>query len=115
MDNTCENMEEYNPDKNHKVLIVFDDMITDMFINKKINPILTEFFIRDRKLNISLVFITQSYFTIPRNIRLNSRHYFMMKIPKTGSFNKSHLIIHFINIFRPFSVKPYSTNHILSV
>ena len=51
-----------------------------MLINKKINPIVTELFIRGRKLNISLVFITQSYFVLPKNIRLNSTHYFVTKI-----------------------------------
>ena len=54
-----------------KTLILFDDMITDMLINKKLNSIVTELFIRGRKLNISLVFITQSYFAVPKNIRLN--------------------------------------------
>ena len=52
-----------------------------MISNKKRNPILTELFIRGRKLNTSLVFITQSYFAAPKNIRLNSTHYFIMKIP----------------------------------
>ena len=64
-----------------KILIVFGDMIADMLSNKKLNPIVTELFIRGRKLNISLVFITQSYFAVPKNIRLNSTHYFIMKIP----------------------------------
>ena len=61
------------------VLIVFDDMIADMLSNKKLNPILTESFIRNRKLNHSLVFITKSYFGAPKNIRLISTHYFIMK------------------------------------
>ena len=57
-------------------------MIADMLSSDKIlNPTVTELFIRERKLNISLVFITQSYFPVPKNIRLNSRHYFVMKIP----------------------------------
>ena len=56
-------------------------MIADMLSNKKLNPMVTELFIRGRKLNISLVFITQSYFTVPKNIRLNSTHYTAMKIP----------------------------------
>ena len=56
-------------------------MIADMLSNKKLNPIVTELFIRGRKLNISLVFITQSYFAVWKNIRLNSTHYFVMKIP----------------------------------
>ena len=56
-------------------------MIADMSSNKKFNPIVTELFIRRIKLNVSLVFITQSYFGVPKNIRLNSTHYFVMKIP----------------------------------
>ena len=61
--------------------MAFDDMIAKMLSNKKIDPIVTESFIRGRKLNISLVFITESYFAVPKNIRLNSTHYFIMKIP----------------------------------
>ena len=53
-----------------------------MLNNNKLNPIVTELFVRGRKLNISLVFITQSYFAAPKNIRLSSTHYFIMKIPK---------------------------------
>ena len=64
-----------------KILIVFDDMIADMLSNKKINSLVTELFIRGKKLNISLVFIRQSYFAVPKNIRLNSTHYFVIKIP----------------------------------
>ena len=56
-------------------------MIAHMLSNKKLKPIVTELFISGRKLNISLVFITQSYFAVPKNIRLNSAHYFIMKIP----------------------------------
>ena len=56
-------------------------MIANILSNKKIYPIVTELFIRGRKLNISLIFITQSYFAVPKNIRLNSTHYFIMKIP----------------------------------
>ena len=56
-------------------------MITDMRSNKKLNPIVTELFIRSRKLNISLVFITESYFAVTKNIRLHSAHYFIVKIP----------------------------------
>ena len=64
------------------MLTIFDDAIADMISNTKLNPIATELFIRGRKLNISLIFITQSYFAVPKNIRLNSTHYFIMKIPK---------------------------------
>ena len=56
-------------------------MITDMLNNKNLNPIVTDLFIRGGKLNISLVFITQSYFAVPENIKLNATHYFVMKIP----------------------------------
>ena len=66
--------------KNREILIIFDDMIADMLSNKKRNAIVTELFIRGRKLNISLVFITQSYFKVPRDARLNTTHYFIMKI-----------------------------------
>ena len=64
--NTC----EYNSDKERKILIVFDDMIADMINNKKLNSIVTDLFIRGRKLNISLLFITQSYFKVPKDVRL---------------------------------------------
>ena len=74
-------------------MIVFDDMIADILDKKKVNPIVTELFIRGRKLNISLVFITPFYSAGPKNIRLNSTHYFIMKIQTSKSFNKSHLII----------------------
>ena len=77
MENIYKNIEEYNPNKKRKLLIVFCKNIS----NKNLNPIVTELFIRVRKLNISFVFITQSYFAVPRNIRLNSTHYFIMKIP----------------------------------
>ena len=61
--------------------MLFDDMITDVLSNKKLNPIVTESFIRGKKLNTPLVFITQYYFAVPKSIRLNSTHYFVMKIP----------------------------------
>ena len=66
MDNIYKNIEEYNPNKKQKILIVFDDMIAGMVSNKKLNPIVPELFIRGGKLNISLVFITQSYFGMPK-------------------------------------------------
>ena len=69
-----------------KILFVFDDMIADTLSNKTLNPIVTELFIRVRKLSISLVFITQSYFAVPKNIRPNSTHYFIMKIPNKREF-----------------------------
>ena len=66
MDDIYKNIEEYNPNKKRKILIVFDDMIADMVSNKKLNPIVTELFVRGRELNISL-FITQSYFFCAKN------------------------------------------------
>ena len=74
-------IEDYNPIKINKILIVFDDMIADMISNNKLNPIVTELFIRGRKFNISIVFITQSYFKVPKDVSLNSTHFFIMKIP----------------------------------
>ena len=56
-------------------------MVADMINNKKLNPVVTELFIRGRKFNISIVFITQSYFKVPKDVRLNSMHFFIMKIP----------------------------------
>ena len=78
--NHMEDIKEYNISKKYEILIVFDDMIADMINNKKLNSIVTELFIRGRKLNISLAFITQSYFKFPKDVRLNSTHFFIMKI-----------------------------------
>ena len=61
-------------------MIIFDDMIVDILSHKKLNPIVTELFIRGRKLNISVVLVTHSYFAVPKDIRLNSTHYFITKI-----------------------------------
>ena len=81
MQDVYKNIEDYNPGKKRKVLIVFHDMIADMINNKKLNPVVTELFIRCRKLNISIVFITPSYYKVPKDVRLNSTHFFIMKIP----------------------------------
>ena len=77
----CKNIEGYNIDKKRKILIVFEDMIADMFHNRNLNPVVTESFTRGRKLNISIAFITQSYFKVPKDVRLNSTHFFIIKIP----------------------------------
>ena len=82
------NIDDYNPDKENKILIVFDDMIADMINNKKLNSILYELFIRGRKLNISLVFITQLYFKVPKDVRLNTTHFFITKIPNKGELQQ---------------------------
>ena len=80
MDDVYENINDYNPIRKRKKLIVFDDMIADIMTNKRFQAIIKELFIRCRKLNISLVFITQSYFSVPKDVRLNSTHYLIMKI-----------------------------------
>ena len=80
MDDIYKSIEEYNPKKKLKILIVFDDMITDMLINKKLNSIVTELFIGGRKLNLSFAFITQYYFDVPKIIRLNATRDFIKKI-----------------------------------
>ena len=81
MQDVYKNIDKYNPGKKHKILRVFDDMIADMINNKKLNSIVIKLFISGRKLNISLVFITQSYFTVPKDTRVNSTDFFIMKIP----------------------------------
>ena len=88
MQDVYKTINKYNVDKKRKILIVFDDMIADMINNKKLNSIVTELFIRSRKINISLVFITQSYFKVPKDVRLNTTHFFIMKIPNEGELNK---------------------------
>ena len=80
MDDLYENNDYYNPTRKTKNLIVFDDMIADIMSNKKIQVVVKELFIRCRNLNISLVFITHYYFSVPKDIRLNSTHYLIMKI-----------------------------------
>ena len=74
------NNDGYNVDKDRKIVIVFDDIIADIVKIKKLNSIATELFIKGRKLNISLVFITQSYFKVPKDVRLNTTHFFITEI-----------------------------------
>ena len=80
MDDVYENINDYNLIRKRKTIIVFDDMIADIMGNKRFQAIIKELFIRYRKLNISLVFITQSYLSVPKDVRLNTTHYFIMKI-----------------------------------
>ena len=91
MSDVYKNIEDYNPDNKRKVLIVFDDMMADMINNKKLNPIVTELFITGRKLNIFIAFITQSYFRIPKDVRLNPIHFFIMKIPNKRELQQTAL------------------------
>ena len=88
MQDVYKNIEDYNPGKERKILIVFDDMVADMINNKKLNSVVTELFIRGRKLNISIVFNMQSYFKVPKDVRLNSTHFFIMKILNKRELNK---------------------------
>ena len=115
MRDVYKNINYYNPDKENKILIVFDDVIADMINNKKLNSIVTELFIRGRKLNISIVFITQSYFKVPKDVRLNTTYFFITKI-RDEREHKQIAINHssdisakdFTNIYRKCTVEPFS-------
>ena len=87
------NIGEYNAGKKRKILIIFGDMIADMINNKKLNSIVTKLFIKGRKLNISLVFIRQSYFKVPKDVRLNTTHFLSRKFQIKENFKKLHEII----------------------
>ena len=80
MDDTDENIDDHNPSRKRKILIVFDDMIADIITNKKFQTMIKDLFIRCRKLNIALVFITQSYLSVPKDVRLKSTRYLIMTI-----------------------------------
>ena len=115
MQDVYKNIDEYNVDKENKILIVFDDMIADMIKNKQLNSIVTELFIRGRKLNISLVFITQSYFKVPKDVRLNTTHFFITKIPNKRELQQIALnhssdisTKDFVNIYRICTAEPCS-------
>ena len=114
MQDVYKNIDEYNVDKERKI-IVFDDMIADMINNKKVHSVVTELFNRGRKLNISLVFITQSYYKVPKDVRLNTTCFFIMKIPNKSELQQiaqkhsSNISTKdFINIYRKCTAKPYS-------
>ena len=115
LDNVYENINDYNRIRKSKKLIVFDDMIADIMTNKKFQTIIKELFIRGRKLTISLVFITQSCFPVPKDVRLNATHYFIMKINnrielRNVAFNHSADIDYkdFIKIYRKCTKEPYN-------
>ena len=80
MGDVYDDINDYNAKRKRKVLIVFDDMIADVMTNKIFQAIIKELFTRCRKLNISLVFTTQSYFSVPKDVRLNSTHYIVFKV-----------------------------------
>ena len=115
MDDVYKNIDDYNPNRRRKILTVLDDMIADIMTNKKFQAIIKELFIRCKKINISLVFITQSYFSVPKDVRLNSTHYFIMKIDNKRELqniatNHSADIDHkdFIKIYRECTKEPYN-------
>ena len=115
MHGVYKNIDNYNPEKENKILIVFDDKIADMISHKKLNSIVSELFIRCRKLNISLEFISQSYFKVPKNVRNNSTYFFIMNIPNKRELQQI-AINHssdintrdFIEIYRKCTDKRYS-------
>ena len=115
MRDVYKNIEDYNLGRERKTLIVFNDMIADMINNKKLNPIVTELFIRGRKLNISIVFIMQSYFKVPKGVRLNSTHFFIMKILNKRELQQIALnhssdidFKDFMKIYKECTKEPYS-------
>ena len=80
MDDVLDDINNYNKNRDKKVLIVFDDMIADIEYNKNFKRIIKELFYRARKINVSIAFITQSFFRALKDARLNSTHYILMKI-----------------------------------
>ena len=115
MRDVYKNINYYNPNKKNKILIVFDDMIADITKNKKLDSIVTKLYIRGRKINVSVVFITQSYFKVPKYVRLNTTHFFISKISNRKelqqiAINHSSDIStkDFTNIYRKCTVEPYS-------
>ena len=115
MHDVYKNIDKYNINKKRNILIVFDDMIVDMINNKNLNSIVAELFIRGRKSNISLVFITYSYSKVPKDVRLNTNHFFNVKIPNKRELLQialNHLsdirIKDFIKIHKKCTTEPYS-------
>ena len=114
MNDVHENIDLYNPNRRRKILIVFGDMIADIMTNKTFQSIIKELFIRCRKINISHVVITQSYFSVPKNVRLNSMHYLIIKINNKREL-QNIAINHFadidykdfIKIYRECTKEPY--------
>ena len=115
MDDVYENIDEYNPSRKRKIQLVFDNMTADTMTNRKSQAIIEELFTRCRKLHTSLVFITQSYFSVPKDVRLNSIHYLIMKINNRKelqniAINHSADIDYqdFIKIYRECTKEPYN-------
>ena len=112
-DDVYENIHDYNSSRKRK--IVFDDMIASIMTNKRFQAIIKKLFIICRKLSISLVFITQSYFTVPKDVRLNSTLYLIMKI--NNKRESQNIVINhsadidygdFMKIYRECTEEPYN-------
>ena len=115
MDYVYENIDDYNPSRKRKILIVFDDMIADIMTKKNFQAIIKKLFIRCRTLDTSLVFITQSHFSVSKDVRLNSTHHLIMKISNKKELQNlaiNHLADNdcknFIKIYREYTKEPYS-------
>ena len=114
MNGVYDNTNDYNSNRRKKILIVFDDLIADIMTNKTFQAIIRDLFIRCRKLNISLAFITQSYFSVTKDVRLNSTHYLIMKINNKRelqniAINHSDIAYKdFMKIYRECTKEPYS-------
>ena len=115
MNGVLDDINNYNKNRDKKVLMIFDDMIADIMRSEKFKAIVKERFIRCRKLNISIVFIMQSYFRTPKDARLNSTHYILMKIlnkkelKSIAEENSGHLDFKdFLKIYSYCTKEPYS-------
>ena len=115
MNDVLEDINNYNKKRDKKVLIIFDDMIADIMRSEKFKVIVKELFTRCRKLNISVVFITQSYFRTPKDVRLNSTHYILMQMSNKKELksiaeeNSGHLDFKdFLKIYNYCTNEPYS-------
>ena len=115
MDDVFKNINDYNTKRKRRVLIVFDDMIADIMTNKTFQSLIKKLFIRCRKLNISIVFITQSDFKTPKDARLNSTHYLLMKIQSKRDLqniardNSGDIDFKdFLKIYKNYTSEPYS-------
>ena len=114
MNDVLEDINNYNKNRDKKLLIIFDDMIADIMRSEKFKAIVKELFTRCRKLNISIIFITQSYFRTPKDARLNSTHHILMKIGNKKELksiaeeNSGHLDFkEFLKIYNYCTKDPY--------
>ena len=115
MNDVYGNIDDYNLKRKSKVLIVFDDMIADIMTNKNFQATIKKLFIRCRKLNISLVFIAQSYFSVLKEVRLNSTHHLIIKVHNRGELQQiaiNHSVDidykDFLKIYKNCTKEPYS-------